>query len=141
MKTLKITAAAAALIFTLGACGSDATSTDADAAATTGDVRATDVSHIKKVDEIAALLPESVTADGTLTFGTNAFYAPAEFYAEDGTTLQGFDIDLAHALGQVLGLKVSIKKRRIRSRHPRHRKNIRSRNRCHLREPRTSRNR
>lgn len=108
MKTLKITAAAAALIFTLGACGSDATSTDADAAATTGDVRATDVSHIKKVDEIAALLPESVTADGTLTFGTNAFYAPAEFYAEDGTTLQGFDIDLAHALGQVLGLKVSI---------------------------------
>ncbi|SDU78113.1 ABC transporter substrate-binding protein [Arcanobacterium phocae] len=112
MKTLKFTAAAAALLFTLGACGSDAgtsSTTDAtDAVATSGDVRATDVSHIEKVDDIAALLPESVTKDGKLTIGTNAFYAPAEFYAEDGTTMQGFDVDLANALGKVLGLEVTM---------------------------------
>ncbi|QRV02287.1 ABC transporter substrate-binding protein [Arcanobacterium phocisimile] len=111
MKTLKITAAAAALLLTLGACGSDAgtSTTDApDAAATAGDVRATDVSAIEKVEEIAALLPESVTKEGKLTIGTNAFYAPAEFYAEDGTTMQGFDVDLANALGKVLGVDVTM---------------------------------
>ncbi|QJC21167.1 transporter substrate-binding domain-containing protein [Arcanobacterium buesumense] len=111
MKTLKITAAAAALLLTLGACGSDAgtSSTDAtDAVATNGDVRATDVSAIEKVDEIAALLPESVTKDGKLTIGTNAFYAPAEFYGQDGKTMQGFDVDLANALGKVFGLNVTM---------------------------------
>ncbi|USR79506.1 ABC transporter substrate-binding protein [Arcanobacterium pinnipediorum] len=111
MKTLKITAVTAALLLTLGACGSDAatSTTDAsDAAAIAGDVRATDVSTIEKVDEIAALLPEAVKQDGKLTIGTNAFYAPAEFYAADGTTMQGFDVDLANALGKVLDIEVTM---------------------------------
>ncbi|MDR3314483.1 MAG: transporter substrate-binding domain-containing protein [Oscillospiraceae bacterium] len=42
---------------------------------------------------------------GTLTVGSEISYPPME-YTEDGTTYQGFDIDVAKALGELLGLKV-----------------------------------
>jgi polar amino acid transport system substrate-binding protein len=66
-----------------------------------------DVSGIAKVDEIAALLPEDF--DGTLTIGDNLQYAPAEFFGgPDGQTPTGYDVDLARALGQVLGAEVEV---------------------------------
>lgn len=68
--------------------------------------RAYDVSHIQRVDEIAKLVPESVAQDGVLSIGTNPSYAPAEFLAADGKTTVGYEMDLARALGRVLGLKV-----------------------------------
>lgn len=90
----------------LSACGS------ADSKAGSGesrsDVTATDLSKIEKVDEIAAMVPETVKKDGTLTVGNNIYYAPAEFYAADGKTAQGYDIDLTNALAKVLGLKADI---------------------------------
>ena len=45
---------------------------------------------------------------GTLTIGTDASYAPSEFVDTDGKTVVGFDADLAKALGQVLGLNVTL---------------------------------
>ncbi|MFY9262736.1 MAG: ABC transporter substrate-binding protein [Actinomycetaceae bacterium] len=108
MKT-RLIALAAALTLTLSACGSDAEEkTDEGATGESTEITGFDVSGIEKVDEIAAMLPESVTADGKLTIGTNAYYAPAEFYAEDGITMIGYDIDLANALGNVFGLEVAI---------------------------------
>lgn len=108
MKKTVIGALATALSLTLAACGSDESTTEvtSESTADDGGTLTTDISGISKVDEIADLLPESVTEDGKLTIGTNAYYAPAEFYAEDGTTMQGYDIDLGNALGQVLGLDV-----------------------------------
>lgn len=101
---------ASALTLCLAACGSTDATTDESTteSTTTGDVRATDLSSITKVDDIAALLPNSVASDGVLTIGTEASYAPAEFYAEDGATMQGYDIDMARALGNVFGLEVEI---------------------------------
>ncbi len=67
-----------------------------------------DVSTIAKVDEIAAKLPADF--DGTLTIGDNVQYAPAEFFGgTDGQTPTGYDVDLAKALGRVLGVPVEVK--------------------------------
>lgn len=44
--------------------------------------------------------------EGTLTIGMEIEYPPFEEYAEDGVTPTGYDIDLAKAMGDKLGLKV-----------------------------------
>ena len=45
-------------------------------------------------------------ADGVLTVGVEAAYPPFEYYAEDGTTIIGFDADVAAAVADELGLKL-----------------------------------
>ncbi|MCL2765241.1 MAG: ABC transporter substrate-binding protein [Treponema sp.] len=44
--------------------------------------------------------------DGVLLVGVEIGYPPMEYYDTDGTTLLGFDIELARALAEKLGLKV-----------------------------------
>ena len=59
------------------------------------------------VDATAAgLVPQAIKDKGTLVVGTDASYAPSEFLAGDGKTIQGFDIDLFTAVAKTLGLKV-----------------------------------
>jgi polar amino acid transport system substrate-binding protein len=53
---------------------------------------------------LAAAVPSSIKAAGTLTVAMDATYAPDEFVASNGTTIVGMDADLADAIGQVLGL-------------------------------------
>ncbi|MEO6715507.1 MAG: ABC transporter substrate-binding protein [Mycobacteriales bacterium] len=50
-------------------------------------------------------MPEAIKKDGKIVVGTDATYAPNEFLAEDGKTIQGFDIDLFNAVAARLGLK------------------------------------
>lgn len=100
-----IAALGAALALTLSACGNDS---DSDATGATTKMTGFDTSGIEKVDEIAALVPDSVSADGKLTIGTNIYYAPAEFYDTDGKTPIGYDIDLMKALAAVMGLEPDI---------------------------------
>lgn len=45
-------------------------------------------------------------SDGVLTVGVEAAYPPFEYYAEDGTTIIGFDADVAAAVAQELGLEL-----------------------------------
>ena len=52
--------------------------------------RTYDVSGVKKVDDIAALLPQAVRDKGTLTVGASTDYAPAEFRADDLKTAIGW---------------------------------------------------
>ncbi|MFI6539954.1 ABC transporter substrate-binding protein [Nonomuraea sp. NPDC050547] len=61
---------------------------------------------IAKDDKLAAGVPKEIRDRGTLIIGTNAPYAPLEFFAEDNKTLVGFDIDTGDAIGRLLGLKV-----------------------------------
>ena len=97
-------ALSAAMLIAVAACG---TTDGTDTASKSGDsskdssstsIQGFDTSSIQKDDEIAALLPDSVAGDGTLTVGTDTSYAPAEFLAEDGKTPVGFDVDLSKAL-------------------------------------------
>jgi polar amino acid transport system substrate-binding protein len=58
------------------------------------------------VDEsIAAKVPEAIRTDGKLVVGIDPTYPPAEFLAEDGRTVVGFDVDLFDAVAAKLGLK------------------------------------
>jgi polar amino acid transport system substrate-binding protein len=54
-------------------------------------------------------LPASIKSKGELVMATDPTYAPIEF-AKSGGGYQGFDIDLANALGKLIGVKVVVKK-------------------------------
>src|ERR1700730_14380611 len=56
----------------------------------------------------AALVPTSVKAKGTVVVASDASYAPNEFFASDGHTVVGWDVDLAKAIFPLLGLKVKV---------------------------------
>ena len=56
---------------------------------------------------LAAKVPDAIKSKGTLTFGTDASYAPNEFLGADGSTIEGFDIDLGNAIAAKLGLQSS----------------------------------
>lgn len=107
LRKLAVFALSAVMIVSLGACS---TSEKSDSMAS-GDSESSsnttgyDVSGVTKDDDIAAMLPESVTKDGKLTVGMDTSYAPAEFLAEDGKTPIGFDVDIAKALANMFGLE------------------------------------
>jgi polar amino acid transport system substrate-binding protein len=54
-------------------------------------------------------LPASIKSKGELVMATDPTYAPIEF-AKSGGGYQGFDIDLANAIGKLLDVKIVIKK-------------------------------
>jgi polar amino acid transport system substrate-binding protein len=54
---------------------------------------------------LAAKVPDTIKADGKIVVGTDSTYAPSEFLAADGKTIQGFDIDVFTAVAAKLGLK------------------------------------
>lgn len=69
-----------------------------------------DATMVSKDEALAAKLPAELSSKGTLTIGSDTTYAPAEFLGgPDGQTPMGFDVDLAHAIGATLGLKVDYK--------------------------------
>jgi polar amino acid transport system substrate-binding protein len=63
---------------------------------------------VKKDDAIAAELPDKIKSAGKIVFGSDTSYAPAEFVGEDGKTPAGYDVDLANAIGALLGVTVDI---------------------------------
>ena len=83
----------------LAACGSSksASTTTSEAAA-----------GIQKDAAAAALVPEAIAKKGTLTVAADASYPPDEFMDADGKTVIGMDVDLMNAIGDVLGLKVTV---------------------------------
>jgi polar amino acid transport system substrate-binding protein len=50
------------------------------------------------------VVPDRVKAAGTLTWCTDVSYPPGESYAADGTTPQGFDIDIAAEIARRWGV-------------------------------------
>lgn len=54
---------------------------------------------------LAAKVPASIKSAGKIIIGTDSTYAPSEFLATDGKTVQGFDVDLFDAVAGKLGLK------------------------------------
>jgi polar amino acid transport system substrate-binding protein len=86
-------AAAAALTFSLTACGSESdTSSSTPIASASADT------------SLADKVPADIKAAGKLTIGTDSSYAPSEFLDTDGKTVVGFDVDLFDAVAQKLGL-------------------------------------
>jgi polar amino acid transport system substrate-binding protein len=92
-------AALAALLAGCGAGGNGSGGTGGGAAPSSAAIPAA-----AKDDALAAMVPQSVAADGKLVVGTDASYAPNEFTAPDGVTIIGMDVDLGTAVAQKLGL-------------------------------------
>lgn len=112
-KSLTAAGVAGALALSLGACTSasdapaagGAASADASAGAgASSQIPSYDVSGIAKQDDIAAMLPASITEDGKLTIGASTDYAPAEFRDEQDQPV-GYEVDLTKALAAVFGLE------------------------------------
>lgn len=102
----KFAALGAVAALLLAGCGSSG-SGDAGGSDNPADAgeKGFDVSTIKEVPEISAMVPEDIKKRGVLRNGAATDYAPAEFRKADGQTPTGYDIDLIKALAKVMGLK------------------------------------
>jgi polar amino acid transport system substrate-binding protein len=58
--------------------------------------------------KVAALVPAAIKQKGSLKVAADATYAPNEFLAADGKTVEGMDADLAEAIAKVMGLKADV---------------------------------
>lgn len=65
------------------------------------------VAAVEADAEIAALLPAQYADAGVLQVGSNLQFPPANFYAADGTTPIGYEVDLATAMAKRLGVDVA----------------------------------
>lgn len=101
---LATTASLAALTLTLAACGSE-TGDATDPAADGGAQDSATASEGGPMSEAAAMVPQDIRDSGTLRVGTDASYAPNEFFADDGETIIGMDIDLFDSVAEELGLE------------------------------------
>jgi len=83
----------------LTACGSSSLSSEPGGAGS-----GPSVSVSQNVD-LAGKLPESIKSAGVIKIGVDASYAPNEFLAADGKTVEGMDVDLFNAVAQKFGVK------------------------------------
>ena len=90
--------AASVATLALSACGSSSLSGEP------GAEEAPSVAVSENVD-LASKLPESIKSAGVIKIGTDPTYAPNEFLAADGKTVQGFDVDLFNAVAAKFGVK------------------------------------
>jgi len=91
-------AAASVAALALSACGSSSLSGEPAGES------APSVSVSQNVD-LAAKLPESIKSAGVIKIGVDATYAPNEFLAGDGKTVQGMDVDVFNAVAEKFGVK------------------------------------
>ena len=91
-------AAASVAALAMSACGSSSLSGEP------GGESAPSVSVSENVD-LASKLPESIKSAGVIKIGTDATYAPNEFLAGDGKTIQGVDVDVFNAVAAKFGVK------------------------------------
>jgi polar amino acid transport system substrate-binding protein len=108
-RPLRAGLSAAALVAVLAGCGaggdgSGGSAPAPGAAAPSGGAAPSAVPAVTADPALAAQVPQAVSADGKIVFGTDASYAPNEFTDSDGTTIIGMDVDLGTAVAQKLGL-------------------------------------
>ncbi|HXX38645.1 MAG TPA: ABC transporter substrate-binding protein [bacterium] len=95
-----------AMVAIAGVCASLVYSTGTGAAAPVP--LGTGLPSVSEDASIAAAVPAALRAKGVLVVASDASYPPFESFAPDGKTIIGFDADLAHAIGAVLGLKAQM---------------------------------
>jgi polar amino acid transport system substrate-binding protein len=94
-----------ALVAVLAGCGAGGDGSGGGSAPAPAESAApTAIPTAARDDALAAQVPESVSADGRIVFGTDASYPPNEFTAPDGTTIVGMDVEIGTAIAQKLGL-------------------------------------
>jgi polar amino acid transport system substrate-binding protein len=92
-RTAALAGGLAAMLLLVASCGDD-DDTNGGPPATEGD------------PELSAMVPEEISADGTITVGVDATYPPNESLDVDGETVVGWDVDLFDSAAEKLGLTV-----------------------------------
>lgn len=88
------------IVLGLAACGSEESEdSPADPAADSS------APAVDTESEAAGMVPDDIREAGKLVIGTDASYAPSEFFDEDGSTIIGMDIDLFDAVAAEMGLE------------------------------------
>lgn len=95
----------------LAGCGSSGSKSGSSSSSSAASVSsATDTSSpapaIKAVPAVAKLVPASIRSQGPLTVASDATYAPDEFFASDGKTIIGANVDILTAVAATMGMKV-----------------------------------
>jgi len=98
-------AALASAALVVSGCGGSSTGSSASSAAGGSAGSASAPSSVAADPSLAAKVPASIKADGKILVGSDTTYAPSEFVAADGSTIEGFDVDLFKLVAQKLGLK------------------------------------
>jgi len=97
---ITLTASAAIVGLALSACGSTSLTGTSSATGTTK-------SAVQTADPaLVAKLPAKIKAASKIVVGVDATYAPNEFLAGDGKTVEGMDVDLFDAVAQKFGVTV-----------------------------------
>jgi polar amino acid transport system substrate-binding protein len=104
-RTLPAVLACGTLMAVLAGCGSsgDGSSSSAPASSAAAAPSSAAAAPVKD-DALAAKVPQSVSSDGKIVFGTDASYPPNEYTGPDGTSIIGMDVDLGNAIAAKLGL-------------------------------------
>ena len=101
VRTAAVLAAALSLA-TVAGCGGSGSSGSSAAARPS----ATAIPTATK--DASLTLPPALASKSEIVVAADASYPPNEFFADDNKTIVGLDVDLANALGQVLGKPVKI---------------------------------
>jgi polar amino acid transport system substrate-binding protein len=91
-------------ILVIAACGGGS-STGSSGSSNSAGASGSALPSVSADSALAAKVPAAIKSDGTITVGSDTTYAPSEFIAADGTTIEGFDVDLFGLVAQKLGLK------------------------------------
>src|SRR4051812_20892463 len=93
-------AALAGVTLMVAGCGGGASDNSSSSSASTQALPS-----VSADDALKAKVPAAIASDGVIKVGSDTTYPPAEFIAEDGSTIVGFDVDLFTLVAQKLGLK------------------------------------
>jgi polar amino acid transport system substrate-binding protein len=91
-----------ALLFALSACTGGASSSPSSAPAS--QAPASEAASAAPTFTV----PDAIKTAGKIVWCVDVSYPPEEFYAADGTTAQGSDVDIATEIGNRLGVKTQI---------------------------------
>jgi polar amino acid transport system substrate-binding protein len=107
-KAIRTGALLVAAALGMSACTTASLDAGKESAASSGPQNTTTVGRAAFNQAAADLLPAAIKAKGTLVVGTDPTFPPYEFYADDNKTVVGWDADFAKALGETLGLEVTM---------------------------------
>ena len=100
-RTVQSTTALLAVSLSLASCGGSSSKDTTKAGPTTATTASAAAGNA-----LFALLPQEIQSSKKVRAATDGTYPPNEFTGTDGKTLQGFDLDLAKAVGDKLGVTI-----------------------------------
>ncbi len=100
-----VVAGLAVSALSLAACGSSSLSTESSSSSSSSSTDSSSPATPSVDPALAAKVPAKIKDAGVIVVGTDASYAPNEFLAADGKTVQGMDVDIFDAVAAVFGLK------------------------------------